>query len=182
MSDAGPPEYVGRVLRVRREHYRLPDGRRASLDAVRYRNVATVVPFLDDGRVVLLRQYRPIVAATLWEVPAGTMEPGESPEACARRELIEEAGYRAGRLDPLGEALADPGLTDERLYLFVARDLAPAPRAPDADEHIEVRDVPLVEVYRLIDAGEIVDAGTLIALLKLRVTGDAALGPERRRQ
>jgi ADP-ribose pyrophosphatase len=165
---AGPPEYVGRILRVRRERYRLPDGRHASLDAVRYRNVATVVPLLDGGRVVLLRQYRPIVGATLWEVPAGTIEPGESPEACARRELVEEAGYRAARLEPLGEALADPGLTDERLYLFVARDLTPAPRAPDADEHIEVREMALAEAYRLIDAGEIVDAGTLIALLRLR--------------
>ena len=163
-----PPEYRGRVLRVRREHYRLPDGRAASLDAVRYRNVAAVVPLLPDGRVVLVRQFRPIVDAELWEVPAGTIEPGESPEACARRELREEAGYEAGRLLPLGEAWADPGLTDERIFFFVARDLTPVPRALDPDEHIEVALVPLERAYQMIEAGEILDAGTLVALLKLR--------------
>lgn len=167
-AEPDPPEYLGRVLRVRREHYRLPDGRVASLDAVRYRNVATVVPLLPDDHVVLLRQFRPIVAAELWEVPAGTVEPGEAPEACARRELAEEAGYMAGRLEPLGEAWADPGLTDERLFLFVARELAPVARHLDADEYIRVTSVPLTEVYRMIESGAIVDAGTLIALLRLR--------------
>ncbi len=156
---------------MRREHYRLPDGRHASLDAVRYRNVATVVPLLSDGRVVLLRQLRPIVGLELWEVPAGTLEPGESPEACARRELQEEAGYRAGRLAPLGEAFADPGLTDERIHFFVARDLTPAPRRPDPDERIRVVALPLPEAYRMIDRGEILDAATLVALLRLARAG-----------
>jgi len=151
----------------------MPDGREVSLDAVRYRNVATVVPLLADGRVVLLRQFRPIVAAELWEVPAGTIEPTESPETCALRELAEEAGYAAGWLEPLGEAWADPGLTDERLFLFVAGDLTPVPRHPDPDEHIEVALVPLAEVYEMIEAGEIVDAGTLVALLRLRWRDEA---------
>ena len=133
-----PAEYRGRRLRVRRERHTLPDGRRVSLDAVRVPAVAYILPLLDDGRVVLIRQYRPIVGAEIWELPAGTIEAGESPEACARRELVEEAGYEAGRLEPLGEALADPGLTDERIFLFVARELRPVPRGLDADEHIEV--------------------------------------------
>jgi ADP-ribose pyrophosphatase len=163
-----PPEYRGRTFRVRRERLRLPDGREAPLDVVRARHVATVVPLLSDGRVVLLRQYRPIVAAELWEVPAGTLEPGEAPEAGARRELAEEAGYAAGRLEPLGEAYADPGLTDERIFFFVARDLTPVSQALDADEAIQVRPVPLADVDRMIERGEIVDAGTLIALLRLR--------------
>ena len=85
-----------------------------------------------------------------------------------RRELREEAGYEAGRLLPLGEAWADPGLTDERMFLFAGQELVPAPRALDADEHIRVDTRPLPEVYRMIEAGEIVDAGTLIALLRLR--------------
>ena len=165
-----PPEYRGRTIRVRRERLALPDGREASLDVVRYRNVAAVVPLLPDGRVVLLRQYRPIVAAELWEVPAGTLEPGETPEAGARRELAEEAGYAAGQLEPLGEAYADPGLTDERIFFFVARDLSPVPPALDPDEAIQVRPVPLGEAYRMIERGEILDAGTLVALLRLRET------------
>src|SRR5215467_14256738 len=120
-----PPEYRGARLRVRRERHVLPDGRAVALDAVRVPSVAYIVPLLDDGRVVLIRQYRPIVGAEIWELPAGTIEAGEAPDACARRELVEEAGYEAGRLDPLGEALADPGLTDGRIFLFVARELRP---------------------------------------------------------
>jgi ADP-ribose pyrophosphatase len=158
-------------IRLAREAGVLPDGRRVWFHAVRVPAVAYVLPLLDDGRVVLIRQYRPIVAAELWELPAGAVEAGESPEACARRELAEETGYAAGRLDPLGEALADPGLTDERIFLYVARDLRPAARGLDADEHIAVVPVPLAEAYRMADAGEILDAGTLVALLRFRSGG-----------
>ena len=163
-----PPEYRGARLRVRRERHVLPDGRSVSLDAVRVPSVAYIVPLLDDGRIVLIRQYRPIVGAEIWELPAGTIEAGETPEACARRELVEEAGYEAGRLDPLGEALADAGLTDERIFFFTARELRPAPRGLDADEHIEVVPTPLSDAYRMADAGEILDAGTLVALYRFR--------------
>jgi ADP-ribose pyrophosphatase len=150
----------------------LPDGRRVSLDAVRVPAVAYILPLLEDGRVVLLRQFRPIVGVELWELPAGTVEPGDSPEACARRELVEEAGYQAGRLDPLGEALADPGLTDERMFLFVARELRPVPRGLDADEQIEVVLLTLPDAYRMAETGEILDAGTLVALWRFRSRAD----------
>jgi ADP-ribose pyrophosphatase len=165
---AGPPEYRAPRLHVRREQGVLPDGRPVWFHAVRVAAVAYVVPLLEAGRVVLIRQYRPIVGAEIWEVPAGTIEPGESPEACATRELAEEAGYAAGRLESLGQALADPGLTDERIFLFVARDLRPVARGLDSDEHIAVVPVSLADAYRMVDAGEILDAGTLIALLRLR--------------
>jgi len=162
------PEYRGTRLRVRRERHVLPDGRAVAIDAVRVPSVAYVVPLLDDGRVVLIRQYRPIVGAEIWELPAGTIEPGEAPDVCARRELVEEAGYEAGQLDSLGEALADAGLTDERIFFFVARELRPAPRGLDADEHIEVAPILLADAYRMADAGEILDAGTLVALYRFR--------------
>lgn len=168
-----PPEYRGRRLRVRRERHVLPDGRRVSLDVVRVPDVAYVLPLLPDDRVVLIRQHRPIVGAEIWELPAGTIEPGESPEAGAHRELREEAGYEAGRLDPLGEALADPGLTDERIFLFVARDLRPVARGLDADEFIEVVPVPIGEAHRMADAGEILDAGTLVALFRFRARAES---------
>src|SRR5262245_17713444 len=163
-----PLEYRTRGLHVRREHGALPDGRPVAFHAVRVPAVAYVLPLLDDGRVVLIRQYRPIVGAEIWELPAGTIEAGESAETCARRELTEEAGYAAGRLEPLGEVLADPGLTDERIFLFVARNLRPVDRDLDADEHIAVVPVALEEAYRMVDTGEILDAGTLIALLRFR--------------
>jgi ADP-ribose pyrophosphatase len=168
----GPPDRRGERLRVRRERHKLPDGRRVSVDAVRVPSGVCILPFLDDGRLVLLRQYRPIVGAELWEVPAGTIEAGESPEACARRELVEEAGYEAGRLEPLGEVLADAGFTDDRIFLFIARELRPVPRGLDADEHIEVVPTALTEAYRLADAGEILDAGTLVALYRFRSRAD----------
>jgi ADP-ribose diphosphatase len=167
-GQSDPPEYRGGRLRVRRERHALPDGRFVSVDAVRVPAVAYIVPLLDDGRVVLIRQYRPIVGAEIWELPAGTIEAGETPEACARRELVEEAGYEAGRLESLGEALADAGLTDERIFFYVARGLRPAPRGLDADEHIEVVPAPLAEAYRMADDGEILDAGTLVALYRFR--------------
>ena len=166
-----PPEYRGGRLRVRPEQHVLPDGRRISLHAVRVPAVAYILPLLDDTRVVLIRQYRAIVGAEIWELPAGTIEPDEPPEACARRELVEEAGYEAGRFEALGEALADPGLTDERIFLFVARDLRPVARGLDPDEHIEVVVTPLSEAYRMADAGEILDAGTLVALYRFRSRG-----------
>ena len=167
-----PPEYRAGRLHVRREHGVLPDGRPVSYHAVRVPAVAYVLPLLEDGRVVLIRQYRPVVGAEIWELPAGTIEPGESPDACAYRELCEEAGYAAGRLEPLGEALADPGLTDERIFLFVARDLRAVARGLDADEHIRVVPMPLADAYRMADAGDILDAGTIIALLRYRSRAD----------
>jgi len=92
---------------------------------------------------------------------------------CATFAFEKHTEARAGRLEPLGEALADPGLTDERLFLFVARDLASVPRHLDADEQIEVTAVPLAEAYRMIERGEILDAGTLVALLRLRLREEA---------
>jgi ADP-ribose diphosphatase len=163
-----PPDSGDERLRVRRERHTLPDGRRVSVEAVRVPAGVCILPLLDEDQVVLLRQYRPIVGAEIWELPAGTIEPGESPEACARRELIEEAGYDAGRLEPLGEMLADVGFTDDRVFMFVARDLRPVARGLESDEHIEVVLTPLAEAYRMVDAGEILDAGTLVALYRFR--------------
>ena len=160
--------YENPWIRLDEDRVELPDGRSTIYGVVRCGTCVGVLPFLDPETVVLIRQYRPIVSAELWELPAGTIEPGESAEACARRELVEEAGYEAGVLEPLGEALADVGFTDDRIFLFVARDLRPVARNLESDERIEVAVTPLSEAYRMADAGEILDAGTLVALYRFR--------------
>ena len=115
----------------------LPGGERVTLPLIRHPGAAAVVPFLDDGRVLLIRQYRFAADGVIWEVPAGKREPGEAPEVCAARELEEETGYRAGRLERTGEILTTPGFSDEVIHLFCAFDLTPGrlqrePSRPDA--------------------------------------------------
>ena len=157
--------FRGRIFTVSVEEHLLPDGRPASFELVRHPGGAAVLPILGDGRVVLLRQFRPAAGGLLWEIPAGRLEPGEAPADCVVRELAEEAGYRPGRLEPLGELLPAIGFCTERIYLFVARDLIPVPQALEPDEYLEVRTLPAGEALALIDRGEIPDAKTQLALL-----------------
>ena len=118
----------------------LPIGVEGTFGVIRHPGASLAVPVLDDGRVVILRQYRFAIAGRLLEFPAGTLDPGEDPLATMERELQEETGYRAGRWDPLGAMVPCPGYSDEVIHLFLARDLAPllAPPAGDDDEDIEV--------------------------------------------
>ena len=164
-----PPEYRGRKLLVHRQRYVLPDGRRVELDAVRVPAVAYIVPLLDDGRVVLIRQYRPIVDAEIWELPAGTIEPGESPEVCARRELVEEAGLAPETLEHLVTFHNSPGFSDEAVVVYAATGLTEVPddRQGAEEQHMVVQRVPLDEALAMVDDGRITDAKSVIALLAL---------------
>lgn len=163
--------YQGRLLDVRVDRVRLPDGREAEREIVRHPGAAAVLPVLAPAepgtgeRLVLLRQYRYAAGGVLWEVPAGTLEDGEPPEACASRELEEEAGYRAGALEPLTTVLTTPGFTDERIWLFVARDLQQVGRDPEEGEQLVRRVVSLGEAARMLGDGEIEDAKSVCALL-----------------
>lgn len=160
--------YRGRILSLALEQHPLPDGRQGEFEIVRHPGGAAVVPLLPDGRVVLIRQFRPAFAASLWEIPAGRLDSGESPAVCAGRELTEETGYRAGRLEKLGEMLSTPGFCDEVIHLFVARDLQPAPCTPEEDEFIEAVPLPLAEALAMVRRGEIADGKTQLALLLLQ--------------
>ena len=163
--------FNGRIFTVSLEEHALPDGRTAGFEMVRHPGGAAVLPLLDDGRVVLLRQFRPAAGGIIWEIPAGRLEPGEAPADCVARELAEEAGYRAGRLEPLGELLPAVGFCTERIYLFVARDLWPVAQALEPDEYLEVVPLPAGEALALIDRGELPDAKTQLALLLARRHG-----------
>ena len=174
MSGGRRPVFAGRILSLAIESHRLPDGRSADFEVVRHPGGAAVLPVLDDGRVLLIRQFRPVVGGEVLEIPAGRLEPGEAPDACALRELEEEAGWRAGRLVRLGATLSSVGFCDERIHLFLAEQLQPVPAAPEADEFITLLPLPLDTALALVADGTIVDAKTQLALLLYQAARTAA--------
>lgn len=164
--------YAGRLLRVDVDTVRMPNGREVDLEMVRHPGAAAVVPLLSDPdaadpQVLLLRQYRYAAEDTIWEVPAGVLEPGEDPADCARRELKEETGADAEQIDYLTTLYTTPGFTDEKIHLFVAQGITQGTSAPELDEMIEVRPLPLSRALAMIRDGEIVDGKSIAALLYL---------------
>jgi ADP-ribose pyrophosphatase len=162
--------YTGRVLNLDIDAARFPDGSTGELEIIRHPGAAAVVPLASprdsaDPVVLLLRQFRYAAGGELWEIPAGRLEPGEPPETCARRELREEAGAEAGRLDRLTTIWTTPGFTDEAIHLFLAEDLRMVETAREPDEFIEVVPRPLSEVLAGIKSGDIRDAKTVVAIL-----------------
>ncbi len=156
----------GRVFDVTVENVTLPNGTTIDLDVLRHPGAAAIVPLTDDNDVVMLRQYRHAIGKMLWEIPAGTLDGAEEPLACARRELMEETGFAAASWDELGAVTPVAGYSNERILLFLARNLAPAEQNLDADEVIEVHTVPIKRVISMIIEGEIEDAKTVVAIFR----------------
>ena len=142
----------------------LPNGQRVELDLLRHPGASAVVPFLDPKTVLLIRQYRFATDGDLMEIPAGKLDPGESPEACAARELEEETGYRPGRLEKLGAIWTTPGFCDEVIHLFAAFDLEKTEQRLEPDEVIELVPMPFAEALDSL-SGPVVDGKTATALL-----------------
>ncbi len=157
--------FQGRIFTVQLDHLKFDDGFELTMEVVRHGGAAAVVPVKDDGRVVLIRQFRYPVDGVIWEIPAGKFDGTEASEICAAREMEEEVGYRPGRLEKVGSILTTPGFSDERIDIFVATDLTRSEMNLDPDELIEVVEVSSAEVLRMIDEGEIEDAKSIIALL-----------------
>jgi ADP-ribose pyrophosphatase len=157
--------YEGKVLSLDVDEVEEPGDVRAVREVVRHRGSVAVLPVKDDGRLVLVRQYRYAVDALVWEVPAGRLDPGESPEEGARRELEEEVGLRPRRLEPLTVFYTTPGFCDETMHLFRATGLRAVAARPEADERIEARIFSLGQARGMIRRGEIREGKTLVALL-----------------
>lgn len=158
------PAYRGRSISVYCEEVTLPNGRTVALDVVRHPGASAVVPFETESDVLLIRQFRHAAGGTIWEVPAGKLD-GEAPEVCAARELEEEAGRRAGRLERLTTILTTRGFTDERIHLFAAWDLEPIETRHEHDEVIELVRMPLAKALDLVWSGELSDAKSALALI-----------------
>ena len=160
-----PPPYQGRIIRVAAEMVTLPNHQVTRLDVVRHPGASAVVPLREDGTVILIHQFRHAVGGYLYEVPAGTLAPGESPEACAHREVEEEVGYRAGRLTRLGSIVTAPGFCNEQIHLYLATELQRSRQSLDHDEVLTVVEMPLAEAMAKVRDNTIRDAKSIAALV-----------------
>jgi ADP-ribose pyrophosphatase len=157
--------FEGRIISVALENHPLPDGREVTFEMVRHPGGAAALPVLEDGRIILIRQFRPAADGMVWEIPAGKLEPGEDPADCIRREMEEEVGYRPAEVEPLGSMLSAIGFCDERVYLYIAKGLTAVESSPEADEFIEPATMSLEAAMQMLKKGEIIDAKTQLALL-----------------
>lgn len=161
--------YHGRILDLAREVHRMPDNRESGFEIIRHPGGAAALPILDDGRLLLIRQFRPAAQDYIYEIPAGRLEIGEDAAGCIERELEEEVGYRPQHLESLGYVYSSVGFCNEKIHLFIATELEQTQTAHEPDEFIEPLIVTLVEALEMISSGKINDAKTQIALLRYAI-------------
>jgi len=157
--------HIGRKIKVAVDTTTAADGTTIRRDAILHPGAVVILPLLDADHIVLLRNHRFVIGETLWEVPAGTIEPDEPLQKCAERELVEETGYTAAKWRSLGYLYASPGVLDEKLHLFIAENLTPGTARPEPCEELHPVTMRLDEAIRMCLAGEITDAKTVTALL-----------------
>ncbi len=157
--------YRGKVINLRKDKVRLPDGREATREIVEHRGAVVILALVPEKKIIMIKQFRKAVEEVLWELPAGTLEPGEDLENCARRELEEETGYYPREIKKLMTFFSSPGFCNEKLTLFLAQDLERREKNEDADEFIQVQLVTLEETLAMIKNNIIKDAKTIIGIL-----------------
>lgn len=162
--------YTGRVLNLDVDRVRFPDGSVGELEMIRHSGASAVVPFLsdpagEDPQLLLIKQYRYAADGFLYELPAGRLDPGEDPAVCARRELQEETGCTAERIEYLYTMYTTPGFTDEQIHLFMAVGLTHGETSHETDEFLTVEPVPLSRALEMIRDGAIQDAKTALGIL-----------------
>lgn len=157
--------FDGRLVKLRVDTVRLPNGRESTREVVVHRGAMAAVPLLGDDRVVLVRQFRQAAGEALLEIPAGTLEPGEDPEQGIARELGEEIGYRPERITLMFSSYLAPGYSSEMLHTYLAEGLVPANAHADVDEFIEIVEMPMAEAVAKIVSGEIKDAKSICGIL-----------------
>ncbi|MCC6484536.1 MAG: NUDIX hydrolase [Armatimonadetes bacterium] len=157
--------YDGRVISLRLDRVRLPDGRAFQREIIEHNGAVGIVALTDDAQIVLVRQYRAPVEAELLEIPAGTLNKGEDPRDCAARELTEETNLAAGSLERMFFSYLAPGYSTEGMHFFLARDLRSAQGQQDEDEDVRVEMMPFERALEMALAGQIHDVKTVAALL-----------------
>jgi ADP-ribose pyrophosphatase len=155
--------FHGRIFRVFRENKKLPNGREVSFEEVDHPGAALIVPFIKN-KVVFIRQYRAVIGKYIWELPAGKLDPGETPRACAKREIEEETGYVVGGLKKIGVIYTSPGFCNERIHIYKTECKDKKETRRDEDELIRVRLLTGREIRKLFAAGKINDSKTISAL------------------
>lgn len=162
----GETLYDGRIIKVERWNVRLPDGREAEREIVLHNGAAAVVPVDKKGYVTLVRQHRVAVGRMMLEIPAGKLDfPGEDPFDCARRELEEETGLRAGKWQKMAHVVTTPGFCTERIAIYLATDLTQTAQHTDQDEFLSLVTMPLSDAVAKVLRGEVEDAKTCLGLL-----------------
>ncbi|GIK08780.1 MAG: ADP-ribose pyrophosphatase [Anaerolineaceae bacterium] len=160
--------FKGRAFAIRRDWLKTPDDRETKYDIIEHGGSVALIPLDAQGNLLFVRQYRHAAGMDLLELPAGTLDAGEAPEVCAAREIREETGFAAGRLEKLGEFYLAPGYSTEFMVVFLATELSYDPLEADADEFLSVEKIPLAEAFRKAERGEIPDAKSLAALTLAR--------------
>jgi ADP-ribose pyrophosphatase len=158
--------YSGRIFDLDLVDVQLPNGNQQKREVVRHPGATALVAVDDQQQILLVRQYRIASEQIMSEIPAGTLKPGEPPDECAIRELQEETGYKPGKLESMGGFYVAPGYTTEFIHLFLATNLIASRLPGDEDEFIQLDRVPLAEALNMIENGNIVDAKTIIGLMR----------------
>jgi ADP-ribose pyrophosphatase len=156
--------FSGKLIKVRVDQVVLPSGRKTEREIVVHRGAVTIVG-IKKGEVLMERQYRHTAGKVLWEIPAGTLEEGEDPKECAKRELMEETGYIARKMKELAHFYVAPGYSTEVIYVYLASGLKKERASPEEDESIETRFIPIEEALDMIKTNKIEDAKTMLGLL-----------------
>ena len=156
--------HEGRVFRLARENVTLENGVTIDLDIIRHPGASAIVPLTENNNLLMIKQYRHATGGFIWEIPAGTLDPDETPLHCAKRELIEETGFSARAWQKLGEITPLPGYSDERIHIFLATDLTPAEQDLDMDEILHIHEVSFDDAVRMVHRGEIEDGKTISGL------------------
>lgn len=158
--------YTGKVVDLHKDDVVFPDGSKHIREVVGHKPAVAVVPMVDNATIIMIRQYRYVVGKTLLEIPAGLIDSGEQPRTAAKREVLEETGYKITRLTSLGSVYSSPGFTEEKIFMYMANDLIHVGEQNlDHGEHIKVEPITLESALAMIEKGQIVDGKTIQGIL-----------------